>query len=29
VFRLMSFRSMAGTMVHEISRAMVLLDARG
>jgi len=28
-FRLMSFRSMAGTMVHEISRAMDLLDARG
>ncbi len=28
-FRLMSFRSMAGTMVHEISRAMDLLVARG
>ena len=28
-FRLMSFRSMAGTMVHEISRAMDLLAARG
>ena len=29
VFRLLSFRSMAGTMVHEISRAMDLLDSRG
>lgn len=28
-FRLLSFRSMAGTMVHEISRAMNLLAARG
>lgn len=27
-FRLLSFRSMAGTMVHEISRAMDLLAAR-
>jgi len=28
-FRLMSFRSMAGTMVHELTRAMDLLHARG
>lgn len=28
-FRLMSFRSMASTMVHEISRAMTVFAARG
>ncbi|MGB7317744.1 MAG: sarcosine oxidase subunit gamma [Planktotalea sp.] len=28
-FRMLSFRSMAGTMVHEITRAMDLFDARG
>ena len=28
-FRLLSFRSMAGTMVHEITRAMELFAARG